>query len=148
MIMNSKITNPHANTPDLNAILKLFARNDKPVRKNPTTSDLDSTPAAIESKLRDDLLRWCVLTRSILHHIEKILNDQKASHYQTYKSLTMAKKNPSTEPESLILNIPPLQTGIAEFHILGTRPLIQNRMAEKAKLELLIPRGSRLTQAD
>jgi hypothetical protein len=47
-----------------------------------------------------------------------------------------------------ILNIAPLETGVAKFCLLGTTPMIQNRLAEKARMELLFPRGGRLSSSD
>jgi hypothetical protein len=58
----------------------------------------------------------------------------------------MAKKQPTEENN--VLSIAPLETGVAKFCILGMTPLVQNRMAEKARQELLYPRGGRLSSAD
>ena len=38
-----------------------------------------------------------------------------------------------------------IQQGVVEFCILGTSPLIMNRMSEKAKRELLLPKGRKTT---
>jgi hypothetical protein len=56
-------------------------------------------------------------------------------------------KNQKSEKDDNVLSILPLETGVAKFCILGTTPLIQNRLAEKARMELLFPRG-RLSSAD
>lgn len=57
--------------------------------------------------------------------------------------MAKAGKNDSGEA----LNILELQTGCLEVCILGQTPLVYHRMAEKAKRELLMPRG-RMTTAD
>lgn len=53
----------------------------------------------------------------------------------------------SKKQEVGILELPELEVGKAEIFILGRSPLIFNRMAAKARQELLFPRG-RLTAAD
>jgi hypothetical protein len=60
----------------------------------------------------------------------------------------MKPKSASEIAQQSTLQIAPLDTGIVELCILGSTPLIQNRMAEKAKQELLFPRGRRLTSAE
>lgn len=55
----------------------------------------------------------------------------------------MATK-PKTETE---ISVVPISQGQVTFAVIGTMPLIFNRMAEKAKRDLLLPRG-RLTEAD
>src|SRR5579863_7996326 len=56
----------------------------------------------------------------------------------------MATKKSSENTEITVLAI---TTGSVKVGIIGTRPLIFNRMAEKAKRELLLPKG-RKTAAD
>ena len=50
-------------------------------------------------------------------------------------------------PDSGEISVLKIQQGVVEFCLLGTSPLIFNRMAEKAKRELLMPKG-RKTAAD
>jgi hypothetical protein len=57
----------------------------------------------------------------------------------------MAKKK---SDEQSTLNVLQLNLGIAQFCVLGQTALIQNRMAEKARMELLFPRGGCLSSAD
>jgi hypothetical protein len=52
----------------------------------------------------------------------------------------MAAKK-STPVESSISNILTVSTGVVSCYIVGTSPLILNRMSEKAKHELLLPKG-------
>lgn len=52
-----------------------------------------------------------------------------------------------TSSKSEEIQVLPLEEGSATFGIVGTSPLIFNRMAEKARRELLLPRG-RKTEAD
>jgi hypothetical protein len=59
----------------------------------------------------------------------------------------MAKK-PTTTKSNEPLVIAPLDTGDAHFCILGMSPLIQNRMPEKARQELLFPRGGKMSSSD
>src|SRR6516162_5054842 len=59
----------------------------------------------------------------------------------------MTKKTPKTESDNT-LRIDPLELGEAHFCILGSSPLIQNRMAEKARQQLLFPRGGKLSSSD
>ena len=46
-----------------------------------------------------------------------------------------------TTPPDSISDILKVSTGQIDFHIVGTSPLILNRMSEKAKHELLMPKG-------
>lgn len=50
-------------------------------------------------------------------------------------------------PKETEINILEVKTGAIEFCVIGTTPLILNRMSEKAKQELLMPKG-RKTAAD
>lgn len=59
----------------------------------------------------------------------------------------MAARKDNLAPESGAISVIQLDTGEATAFIVGTSPLIFNRMAEKAKRELLLPRG-RKTAAD
>lgn len=53
----------------------------------------------------------------------------------------MAKKPESTDE----INIVAMRQGAATFFIVGTSPLVLNRLSEKAKRELLLPRGRKNT---
>lgn len=52
----------------------------------------------------------------------------------------MATK-PTTSTKSETIDIQPIKSLSVAISVLGTRPLILNRMAEKAKRELLLPKG-------
>ena len=55
--------------------------------------------------------------------------------------MAVKKNTPKvTEPE-VISDILQVSTGVVECYIVGTSPLILNRMSEKAKHELLMPKG-------
>jgi hypothetical protein len=54
---------------------------------------------------------------------------------------TMAKTTTKSDEISIL----EIHTGEAQFCILGTSPLLFNRMAEKAKRELLMPKGRKTT---
>ena len=58
----------------------------------------------------------------------------------------MATRQATTTSETI--EIRPIKTMSIALAILGVRPLILNRLAEKARQELLLPRGGRKTQAD
>ena len=60
----------------------------------------------------------------------------------------MAKAAKTTTTESQEIKIFPLGRGEVTFAIVGESPMIFNRMAEKAKRELLFPSGGRKTAAD
>src|SRR5688500_11945521 len=56
----------------------------------------------------------------------------------------------STKPQTsttAVIEIDPILTVTADFAIIGRTPMIQNRLAEKARQELLLPKG-RKTAAD
>lgn len=53
----------------------------------------------------------------------------------------MAKKPESTDE----INIVAMRQGSATFFVVGTSPLVLNRLSEKAKRELLLPRGRKNT---
>jgi len=52
------------------------------------------------------------------------------------------------KPQETELSVIKIETGVAECCILGISPLYFNRLAEKARRELLSPRGRRTTSAD
>jgi hypothetical protein len=54
--------------------------------------------------------------------------------------MAKAKSTSSTSPEQ-VTDILKVMTGAVDCHIVGTSPLILNRMSEKAKHELLLPHG-------
>jgi hypothetical protein len=58
------------------------------------------------------------------------------------------KKKETKEEKSNQIVIVPLRAGIANCYVLGTSPLIMNRMAEKARQELLLPRAGKMTKSD
>jgi hypothetical protein len=58
------------------------------------------------------------------------------------------KKASSGEAPGSVLRIEPLDLGVVEFCLLGLEPLIQNRMSEKARQQLLFPRGGRMSASD
>lgn len=51
----------------------------------------------------------------------------------------------ATSGESLSINILPIQTETVEYCILGTTPMICNRMSQKVWFELLAPKGRKTT---
>lgn len=59
----------------------------------------------------------------------------------------MASKQATTSPDGGAISVMELKTGVVTCLVRGTSPLIFNRMAEKAKRELLLPHG-RKTAAD
>jgi hypothetical protein len=55
--------------------------------------------------------------------------------------MATAKSNPTASKTEVISDILQVSTGVFECCIVGTSPLILNRMSEKAKHELLMPKG-------
>jgi len=51
----------------------------------------------------------------------------------------------TTKPADAGIVVDPIKTEVMEIHILGTTPLILNRLSEKAKHELLLPTGRKTT---
>lgn len=52
-----------------------------------------------------------------------------------------ARKTETSPTTSATVEIPLIKTGASVMYVLGTRPLICNRMSEKARMELLSPAG-------
>lgn len=57
----------------------------------------------------------------------------------------MAAKKQEKETEITVMEV---QKGVIEFCVLGSTPIILNRVSEKAQRELLLPRGKKKTEAD
>ena len=53
----------------------------------------------------------------------------------------------ATQPKETVIQVPEIQTQTVRIGVRGTRPLILNRMSEKAKRELMFPKG-RKTSAE
>lgn len=67
-------------------------------------------------------------------HSRKARSEKTISKNKTKKMKSVTKKK-SDGPQGIV----DINMGIADFYVLGTTPLIINRMAEKARQELLFP---------
>ena len=52
---------------------------------------------------------------------------------------------PVTKAVDTSIKVDPIQTEVLQIHVVGTTPIIMNRLAEKAKHELLLPAGRKTT---